>query len=287
MAIAWRTLEGLLLGVVLAVLGNRRKSMAVSAGIVVVLVMSVSVGSGGWDWGLPPVVLLLGMDLATHYGWRQKARLTSLRTERQWWACHVWDGATALSLTGWATVLALAQHWAPPMACVYAASLGALATAMADVLATQLGLLSSRPPRSIASGLVARPGAPGAITPLGLVAGLGGAWLMGIAGLAAKLVAAWLADGVWERPYLWLPLAGALGGLVGCLVDSFLGGTAQGVYHCERCDQASETRQHICGAEARQTRGWVWLTSASVNAVSTVVGAAFAAALVVVLAQTA
>jgi len=169
---------------------------------------------------------------------------------------------------------------------VLAAYVGAVATATADVWASEVGMLSPQRPRIIISRRRVAPGTPGAVSFLGCVAALGGAWLVGLTGLLLVLLRTVLAEsGLWDRKLLWLPLSAALGGVAGCLLDSFLGATAQAYYHCEHCSAYSETPIHTCGHPANPVRGWFWLTNEGVDLVSSVFGAAVAAALFAGLAR--
>jgi uncharacterized membrane protein len=60
------------------------------------------------------------------------------------------------------------------------------------------------------------------------------------------------------------------------LVDSFLGGTLQGRFHCPRCDAPSEWPRHRCGAETQLIGGQAWLNNDVVNGLATVFAALLA-----------
>jgi uncharacterized membrane protein len=167
-----------------------------------------------------------------------------------------------------------------------AAFTGAVAVFTADAWATEVGMLSRELPRMLISRRRVAHGMPGAVSPLGTVAALGGAWFVGLTGLALSAVrSATKAGGQWDRSLLWLPLSAALGGVAGSVLDSFLGATAQALYHCEQCNAYCETPIHTCGRPANPVRGWPWLTSEGVDWVSAVVGAALSAGLYTGLAR--
>ncbi len=108
---------------------------------------------------------------------------------------------------GVAAVAALLGAW-PAFA-------GALAAAAADTWATEIGAFSSTTPRLITTGAPVPQGANGGITLLGTAGGAGGAAVMG--GMTWVL-----------GPHdLRLAAVVALGGVVGMLIDSLLGATAQ------------------------------------------------------------
>jgi uncharacterized membrane protein len=65
---------------------------------------------------------------------------------------------------------------------------------------------------------------------------------------------------------------GALGGLTGSLIDSFLGATVQQIYFCDHCQKDTERRIHKCGHETRPLRGWSWLNNDLVNLLASAAG---------------
>jgi uncharacterized protein (TIGR00297 family) len=135
-----------------------------------------------------------------------------------------------------------------------------LAAAAADTWATSVGGWSRTPPRAITTLRVVPPGTSGGVTLLGTIGAVVGAVLVAIA-------AALPSDGV---PLLCVAL---LLGVVGMFVDSLLGATLQGRFHCPRCDRATERRLHRCGAESTPIGGLSWLTNDGVNAAATTLAA--------------
>ena len=272
---------GLVLGALLAWLGYRGGLLSRS-GLLAVVGLSILVfGLGGWPWGALLVVHWLGTGLWARYGAAYKRGLGERFTagsRRSW--------QQILASLGWGAVLVVLHRLAPANISIVAAFVGAIATATADIWATELGVLNAKPPRVLTSRRSVPAGTPGAISPLGMVAALAGAWLVGFLGLLFPVIGAWIKGQSWSRPLLWLPISATIGGVAGCLVDSFLGATAQGVYYCERCEKLCENRLHACGERAQQVRGWSWLTNDGVNLVSTVVGAAITAGCMAWLAQT-
>ncbi|MDY7232907.1 DUF92 domain-containing protein [Hyalangium rubrum] len=143
------------------------------------------------------------------------------------------------------------------------AMLGALVAANADTWATELGVLSRSPPRLITTLRPVAPGTSGAVSGVGLLASTAGAAFVGILALLAGLS--------WKL-LPWLVLAG----VVGSLVDSFLGATVQDVRWCEPCARETERRIHRCGQPTRALRGLSWLGNDTVNGVATAAGALLA-----------
>jgi uncharacterized membrane protein len=108
----------------------------------------------------------------------------------------------------------------------------------------------------------------------GTGAALAGAALIG--GLAA--VFGWMEGLPLNQVVMLLPV-GALAGVVGSLVDSLLGATAQGIYYCDVCGKETERELHRCGNRTRRLRGWRALNNDGVNLLGTLIGAAVAGGL--------
>lgn len=272
---------GLILGTLVAWLGQRGGLLTKSGLVAVVGLTALTFGLAGWTWGVLLLAYWLGTGLWARYGASYKRGLGDRFTtgsRRSW--------RQILAALGWGAALVVLHRLAPANMGILAAFVGAIATATADVWATELGVLNAKPPRVLTSRRSVPAGTPGAISPLGTVAAVAGAWLVGFLGLFLPAIGAWIKGQSWPRPLLWLPISATIGGVAGCLVDSFLGATAQGVYYCERCEKLCENRWHSCGEQAQQVRGWSWLTNDGINLVSTVVGAAITAGCVAWLAQT-
>jgi uncharacterized protein (TIGR00297 family) len=138
---------------------------------------------------------------------------------------------------------------------------GALAAVNADTWATELGILARSRPRRLLDGRQVEPGTSGAVTLEGLLASIGGALWIG-------LPAAWAGG-------LRLGAAAAVGGLLGSLIDSLLGGTLQAIFWCPTCRKETERHPlHSCGTPTNRLRGWLWLRNDGVNFVASLAGAA-------------
>lgn len=144
---------------------------------------------------------------------------------------------------------------AEPTAGLWVLSIG-LAAAAADTWATALGATSPTPPRHLLSGRLVPAGTSGGVTWRGTLGGALGATAVGVAGWGAT------AD-----PRLLL--AAAVLGTSGMLLDSLLGATLQGRFHCDACGVLTERPVHRCGTTARPVGGMRWLTNDGVNGLTT------------------
>ena len=156
--------------------------------------------------------------------------------------------ATGTGESGWAT-----------------AALGALAAATADTWATEVGTVIGGVPRSIVSLEPLPAGTSGGVTVAGTLASIAGAAF--IAGVSYF-------TGVGRAS-----AAVFIGGVLGALADSLIGGTVQERRWCDGCSEATERRTHYCGSATRVVGGVPGARNDFVNMVCTLVGAGVAAAL--------
>ncbi len=137
---------------------------------------------------------------------------------------------------------------------------GSLASAGADTWATAIGARSPTPPRRLLFGHRVDPGSNGGMTLTGTAGAIVGAALISAAGAVTASL---------PRLVLW----GTVIGVAGMTLDSVLGATLQGRFHCPSCNVESEWSVHRCGNRTTRTGGMAWLTNDGVNAVTTAAGA--------------
>jgi uncharacterized protein (TIGR00297 family) len=275
MILPLRLFLGALLSLCVALAAYRTHSLSRSGVVGALLTGTLIVGFGGWSWGLALIAFFVSSSLLTRYRRERKAAVAALAAKggRR-------DLGQALANGGLAALLAVLAAAIPHPAWA-AAFAGALAVATADTWATEVGMLSPTPPRRILTGEPVAPGTSGGVTRWGLLAAAGGALFLGVVFYLLSL-----AECRWSglaclpsaaTSWTILPLALA-GGLAGCLADSVLGATWQGVYRCPRCGKETERRAH-CGGPTEPLRGRPWLTNDGVNLLATLVGAAVAGGL--------
>ncbi|MCY9662561.1 DUF92 domain-containing protein [Paenibacillus chondroitinus] len=145
---------------------------------------------------------------------------------------------------------------------------GVMATVTADTWATEIGGMSSSEPRSILNGKRVPAGTSGGISTIGVLASVvGGAFIGWLSGWFSTI-------GDMDYETVATPvliLFGALSGLLGSLADSWLGATWQVMYHCTVCGKTIEKEVH-CGQNAKQIRGFHFMTNDRVNALSSLIG---------------
>ncbi|MBI4302652.1 MAG: DUF92 domain-containing protein [Chloroflexi bacterium] len=240
-----------------------RQGMLTISGVLAAAVMGLLVlGLGGWVWGLILITFFLSSNALTRY---QRAKKGRLAGEPYLASRRALSQTLAKGMVGTGTAVA---YFFNSQEVLFAAFLGALATANADTWATELGMLSPHRPRLLTAGRPVPAGTSGAITVLGLAAAAAGA--LAIGGVAFLFLT--IEHSGPEGSY-WVPYISLLTGLSGALVDSLLGATVQACFYCPLCQKEFETRRHTHHGALKSTRGWRWLDNDGVNFVSTLWGA--------------
>lgn len=265
---------GLILSLGIALPAYRRGDLSPSGVLGALLTGTLTLGCGGWAWGLSLIAFFVSSSLLTRWRKRSKAALAELFAKggRR-------DLGQALANGGVGAVLAVLTAALPHPAWP-AAFAGALATATADTWATEVGVLSPKSPRLITTRKTVPAGTSGGVTLWGTLAGAGGALFLGttfyLLGLGEAALPGRGGDAACCSSTV-IPLALA-GGLLGMAFDSLLGATVQGIYRCPRCGKETERRNH-CGGPTVLLRGRPWLTNDGVNLLATLVGATLAGGL--------
>lgn len=246
---------GILVGYAAFRLGTLNTSGAVSAAFIGGLIF----GFGGVPSATLLLIFFISSSLLSQAYSKRKESLSEkfAKGSRR-------DYGQVLANGGLASVLVLAHWFVPGKVELWIAYAGCMAAVNADTWGTELGVLSPSSPRLITNGRTVTTGTSGGVTLVGYLASLAGA---GIIGIAAAGFVATLPGGL-------VILVVIFGGLVGATIDSLLGATFQGIYHCPRCDKETESfPKHRCGTETIQLRGWRWLNNDLVNLVCSLVGA--------------
>jgi uncharacterized protein (TIGR00297 family) len=277
---AARLASGLIVSALIGWLAYKRRSLARSGVLGAILTGTLIFGFGGLTAGLLLIAFFASSSLLSHY----KANSAPKRlAAEQFDKGGQRDLGQALANGGAAAGLAvlswLTQAQPPLSGALYAAMIGALATANADTWATELGVLSRTTPRLITRpSRRVSPGTSGGITPLGSGAALGGAAFIALGYATFGLLEQALAGAGRGPSIQWAIAIGATtAGLVGALFDSFLGATVQAMYYSDRRGKETEKAFERDGTPNRLIRGWPWLNNDWVNFLASLLGAAASA----------
>jgi uncharacterized protein (TIGR00297 family) len=267
-----RLIVGIILSSLIGLLAYRRGSLSMSGVAGAIIVGTGIFAFGGWSWGLTLITFFVTSSLLSHYKEATKETLAEKFDKG-----HQRDLGQALANGGVGALIALAYAvWPDPL--LLAAFAGAMATVNADTWATELGVLAKKPPRLITTFRKAEVGTSGAISLPGTLAAAAGALLIGAALAGLLAVELTIVGTRYIVPLLSLVSVALVGGLAGSLFDSLLGASVQAIYHCPTCQKETEKTLHTCGTSTKLRRGWRWLNNDMVNLISSLVGAAIAAA---------
>ncbi|MGI8618195.1 MAG: DUF92 domain-containing protein [Gemmatimonadaceae bacterium] len=252
-----RWLAGAALAAIVSAVAARLRLLTASGAAAATVVGAAAVAAG-WSWGVLLVVFFTLTSALSAFGSERKRALTrdviAKGAQR--------DAVQVLSNGGVFAAAALA--WAATGSVVWlAAGAGAIAAAAADSWATEIGLAFGAEPRSIISGKILTRGTSGGVT---LAGSLGAA-------AGAAVVAGTVLTIDWPH---FVALAAFFAGVVGMLIDSFLGATLQARRLCPGCGTETEQQVHHCGRETRLVRGARWMDNDAVNTLATVAGATIA-----------
>ena len=276
------------LAVLVSLAAYQLRSLSPQGALTATILGTVIFGLGGLGWAALLLAFFISSSALSKLFKRQKAAL-----EEKFSKGAKRDAAQVLANGGIAGLFVVAHAIWPEAAWPWAAFAGALAAANADTWATELGVLSKTAPRLITTGQPVERGTSGGVSRTGTLAALGGAlliallavifWQGRVSGLYMNSPA-WLAQllGSTAAPIpllsrlLWLAWI-AICGLAGSLLDSWLGATAQAIYHCPSCDKETERHPlHTCGTRTHRVRGWAWMNNDWVNGLCTLFGALIA-----------
>ena len=252
-----RTLAGFLLAGAIAFVARTVRALSAGGAVAAVLV-GTAAAIAGWSWATILILIFVSSSALSRFKHATReariGRIVEKGNERD--AVQVLAnggvfaaGALLATATGEST-------WA-------GAALGALAAATADTWATEVGTVTGGLPRSIISFKPLPAGTSGGVTVPGTLASIAGAAF--IAGVSYFTGVGRAATAVF------------VGGVVGSLADSLIGGTVQERRWCDGCSEATERRTHYCGRATRVVGGVPGVRNDFVNVVCTLVGAGVAA----------
>ncbi len=239
----------LLLGAVVALAAWRAGTLSPSGAVAAAAVGATTLIAAGWWGGVLLLTFFIGSSALSRFAPDPAAERGEAKGGER--------DAGQVFANGGAPVAGVALALLTPGASIWVLAAG-LAAAAADTWATALGATSTGPTRHLFTGRVVTPGTSGGVTWRGT--------LGGIIGAGSLALVTWIAMREPRAAVVVLVL-----GTSGMLLDSALGATVQGRFHCPACDVTTERAVHRCGTAARRIGGIGWLTNDGVNALSTLI----------------
>lgn len=232
--------------------------LSVSGSIATFVLASLIFGLGGVQWSVPILTFFITSSVLSRVGKKKKAsyQLIFEKTDTR-------DTGQVAANGGVAGILLICSFLFPLKADWYLLYLASLSSVTADTWGTELGLLSGSLPRSITTLRRTETGTSGAVSISGLVGGAAGALTIAMSGC------------FWQnRSDLPATIATiVIAGVIGSLVDSLLGATAQARLRCDVCGKMTERVIH-CATPTRLVGGVRWIRNDIVNWVCATAGPA-------------
>jgi uncharacterized protein (TIGR00297 family) len=258
-------LLGLLLGIIIAAIAWRARSLKLSGAVAAAISGGLVFGLGGLPWAALLLAFFISSSALSQIFSRRKAAIDAKYakgSQRDW--------GQVLANGGLGAALAVLYGIYPQYSWLWIAFAGAMAAVNADTWATELGFFSPIPPRLITNSRKVESGTSGGVTPLGYLAALCGSALIAVIAVLFTPTGQPLA----------LAAIVTLAGVGGATFDSLLGATVQAIYYCPTCQKETERHPtHTCGSPTVHKRGWRWLQNDWVNFLCSLAGALLAAGL--------
>lgn len=250
-------LIGFLFAVGISFLSNKIGFLSKSGSVGACILGTVVFGLGGFPWAVVLIGFFISSSVLSKLFKQRKKKMEekfSKGSKRDIW--QVWANG------GVAGIFVIFHAILPDQIWPWLAFCGSMAAVNADTWATEIGVLSKVPPINIVSGKTIERGASGGISALGTLSALLAALLIAIIG------AIFQPDGFANQSHsvLFVVIVISVAGLLGSLIDSFLGATLQTIYFCPNCKKETEKHPvHICGTHTEYKRGFKWLDNDWVN----------------------
>ena len=252
-SLIWRSAAGAVLSLAIAGYAWRKRSLS-GGGFAAAVACGTLSSAGSWRLALILAAYFLAATTISRLTGSERlpdvARLVAKGDRR--------DAIQVAANGGIYSVLALLAGLLDQPVLV-AGALGALAASSSDTWATAIGTRFGGRPRLITTGARVLRGQSGGGTMAGVAGALAGSGI--VTALAMMLN--------FTRG---LALASLVAGVCGSTVDSLLGATVQERRWCDRCDEPTERKFHVCGDVTRCIGGIQNIDNDVINLLSTLAG---------------
>ena len=215
---------------------------------------------GGVAWLVPLGVFFVLASVLSKIGKKRKQELKNivLKGGRR-------DISQVYANGGIGLLLVLIYHFIPDTK-IYIMFLASFAAANADTWGTEIGTYFKKTTRSIINFKKVPPGTSGGVSSAGSIGGVAGAALVALSGI-------YFLPPQSDRLAIFGVVT--ISGLLGALIDSYVGGLFQAEYTCPECKIKTERLIH-CDINTEMTAGIKWINNDMVNFICTLSGAVIA-----------
>jgi uncharacterized protein (TIGR00297 family) len=258
---------GLAFSLLTALISYRYKTISFSGACGMIVIGTIVFGLGGAIFAIPLIFFFVSSSSLSAI--KTAGKRNTIVISHKSGPRDIWQ----VLANGGAGVVAVIIYFVTGNIIWYFAFLASLCEATSDTWATEIGTLLTNSPISIVTLQRVETGQSGGLTILGTFGAIGGTF---VTMLIARSAGPLLHDLSLVGDKAWLVAANC--GLVGCLLDSVLGGSIQVQYRCSNCHRIVERDNH-CGLLASRVRGLKFVGNDLVNFVS----CAFAAVMATII----
>ena len=248
---------GSLCAALLVAVSYKVKFLTLSGSVTTFILAIFIFGFGGWKWSVPVLSFFIPSSLLSKLreGRNQEVDKFFEKSGRR-------DYLQVISNGGIAGILVIINSIYPDDL-FYLIYLSTLAAVCADTWATEIGTWRVNVTYNILNFQKITQGTSGGISMPGIIGAIIGTLLISLSGLS------WIHIGI----VLYFSII-IIAGILGCIVDSLLGATVQGLYKCAICEKVTEKYVH-CGVPAKFYKGIAWFNNDVVNMFCGAAGALF------------
>jgi uncharacterized protein (TIGR00297 family) len=195
----------------IAIVAYRKRSLSASGAVAVVIIGTLIYALSDIKWYGVLLAFFISSSLLSHRKKEAKQEVESLFAKtgtRDFMQVFANGGAGLVAILG-AFIAAMEEGW-------YAFYIGSIAAVTADTWATEIGVLAKGKPRHIFTWRKVDPGTSGGVSGAGLAASFAGGTFIGGCACLFSLLAQ-------EGVNVHYVVAGAVGGMIGSLIDSAVG----------------------------------------------------------------
>jgi len=263
-------LIGLAIAVLISYIAYHLHALNLGGGIAAAILGTIIFGLGGVGWALVLLSFFISSSGLSKLFIAQKS--TSGMSFSKGSRRDAWQVGANGGMAGLLALIYFVIAWSLPENSwnqfLWVGFASSLAAANADTWATELGLLNPGKPVLISTKRKVSKGTSGAVSLVGILASMAGSALIGAVAVLC-VSAGWGPTMELRSGAQFLIIASS--GMVGTLVDSFLGATVQGIYFCPVCNKKTEQHSlHHCGTPTSPISGLPWLNNDWVNAICTI-----------------
>jgi len=245
---------GLSLALVISIFSGAFKLLTIKGSAAQFIIGTFIFGFGGLKWAIPILTFFILSSLLSKF--RKKSNKD---VDAYFEKSDVRDQFQVLANGGFAALLVLLNqvYYSELLYPIYVSSLAAVC---ADTWATEIGTLWKTKTINILNFKKVEQGSSGGVSFNGIIGAILGAFIIPISSLS------WI-----SKNFINFILVVTISGVLGSIIDSFLGASVQSQFKCRICGKITEKRMH-CNQVSAHYKGLKWVNNDFVNFITSLSG---------------